>query len=290
MPESTAEIKLDDSMCTVRLDRLQFVADTWSDRLSEIPGFCVRGDRFVRPQTSVQTYRRVRNHKNSKTETTLDIQYQPRPPWLPPVKVTVTGDDRMGLRRWELQGIFEVFKDPRLLTVELALDFSKTSGVDRAFVLRHGVFGKSHLVGGRLFKDLRFGTRYSDTMIRAYDKVEIPAYRVEIELRRHRITNLADLPNLDALLSPARVSFARIDWTLLADHLSRKKLPVEKILTQVQSYAFSMHRALAFLRSEVGLHNVHRFLRPLEINDVIKEALVAWARMWRSRIKEGCFS
>lgn len=158
----------DGGLCTARLDRVQFLAETRRNRLPQIPGFYVERDSFVRACSAPPTYRRVRNCANPRSQTTLGIQYQPAPPWLAPIKATVIGDDYRGLQLSELEKIFKAFKNARLLTVELAWDFSVASGVDRAFVMRHAVCGKSKLAGGPLYKDLRFGTRHSRTMVRAY--------------------------------------------------------------------------------------------------------------------------
>jgi len=287
MPEKMLEIKPDSEICKARLDRVQIVADLRGIGLPDIAGFDVCRDSFVRPQTSIMTYRRVRNYENSKTKTTVDIQYQRVPPWLRAIKMTVIGDDFKGLQRRELEEICKAFKAPRLLTVEMAIDFSAASGVDRAFVLQHAVLGRSGHVGGRFYKSLRYGARHSQTMARAYEKPGISSYRIEIELhsswlRKQGLRNLADLSLLPPLLSPGRIQLVEIDWDLLAVHLSRKGLATESIVGEAQSRAYSIHRALNFLRNEVGLQNVRRFLRPLRINRTIRHALRTWAKSWRT--------
>jgi hypothetical protein len=288
MPEKMLEIKKPESeICKVRLDRLQIVADMRGNGLPGIPGFDVCRDSFVRPQTSITTYRRVRNYKNSKTRTTVDIQYQCVPPWLRAIKMTVIGDDLKGLQRLELEDICKAFKAPRVLTVEMAIDFSTASGVDRAFVLEHAILGRSGHVGGRFYKSLRYGTRHSQTMARAYEKPEISSYRIEIELhsswlRTQGLKTLEDLSKLPLLLSPGRIQLVEIDWDLLAVHLSRKGLGTENIVGEAQSRAYSIHRALDFLRNEVGLQNVRRFLRPLRMNRTVRHALRTWAKSWRT--------
>lgn len=281
------ESKPQGEICKARLDRAQIVADMRGNGLPEIPGFDVCRDSFVRPQTSIITYRRVRNYKNSKTKTTVDIQYQRVPPWLRAIKMTVIGDDLMGLRRCELEEICKAYKAPRVLTVELAIDFYATSGVDRAFVLEHAIFGRSGQVGGRLYKSLRYGTRHSQTMVRTYEKPEISSYRIEIELhsgwlRKQGLRNLTDLSELPVLLSPGRFQFVEIDWDLLAVHVSRKGLDADNLVGQAQSRAYSIQRALEFLRNEVGLQNVRRFLRPLQMNRTVRQALRTWAESWRT--------
>ena len=73
--------------------------------------------------------------------TSVYLQHQCKPPWLEPVKLTVVPTRSQGLKRGELDAIFGRFKCPRLLTVELALDFGEGSEADRSFVLRRGLFG-----------------------------------------------------------------------------------------------------------------------------------------------------
>lgn len=287
MPQKMHEIKPDHKICKARLDRVQIVADAPRNGLPEIAGFDVCRDSFVRPQTSITTYRRVRNCKNSKTKTAVDIQYQCVPPWLRAIKMTVIGDDLKGLQRRELEEICKAFRATRLLTVEMAIDFSAASGVDRSFVLRHALLGRSGHVGGRFYKSLRYGTRHSQTMARAYEKPEISSYRIEIELhsgwlRKQGLRNLVDLSELPVLLSPGRIQLVEIDWDLLTTHLSRKGLDAENIVGEAQSRAYSIDRALEFLRNEVGLQNVRRFLRPVRINRTIRDALRTWAKSWRT--------
>jgi hypothetical protein len=286
MPEKRLEVKWIDRSCNAGIDRVQFVARTWTKEIPEIPGFRVCRDSFVRPQTAIRTYPRVRNFKNPKTGTVIYAQYWAAPPWLEPVKLTVVGDDSKGLQRAELETVCRQFRWTRLLTVELAIDFAEASGVDRSFVLRHGLFGKSRLVGGRFFEDLRYGTRHSDTMVRAYKKPETESYRVEVELhspwlRRHGITQLRDLSKLPQLLCFSRINFVAIDWDALADHLRRKRYPASA-LNAARSQAYSIHRALSLLRGEMGLVNVRQFFRPLRINAVIKGQLEDWSNRWRN--------
>lgn len=289
MPETSKEIK--GWELTVRLHRVQSVASTFNKQLPPLPGFSICRDRFVRQQTKIRTYARVQSLKNVDTGTSVDLQYQCKPPWLEPVKLTVVPTRSQGLQRAELEEICGRFKCPRLLTVELALDFGEGSEVDRSFVLRHGLFGRSQPMGGRLFRDLRFGTRHSETMVRAYKRPETRSYRVEFELhsawlRRFGITQPSNLSKLSHLLCFSRINFVAIDWDALVDHLRRKGLPASA-LNSARSQAYSIHRALTVLRGEIGLVNVHRFLSPLRINTVIKRALEDWANRWRNSLGTG---
>lgn len=278
-------------LCVIRVDRAQVHAKTFAGQLPRIPHFQLIWDRFVRPQTSPQTYRRVRSLKNTTTDTTLWIQYWPILPGLRPAKLTLIANDRKGLRRPELEQVIRQFEEPRLLTVELAFDFSKASGVDRGFVLRHGVFGKSRIVGGGAHQNARLGGRDSDTMVRVYPKGETSSFRVEIELhsswlRRNNVIGVGDLPKLADLLLPKRLLFVQIDWESLSRHLARKGLPAAKLVSEAKLRSHSIHETMKFLRNEVGLCNVRRFLRPLRINRPIQRELQIWANGWRRSFKQ----
>jgi hypothetical protein len=270
----------------VRLDRVQIVARLKGQNLPQIPGFAVCRDSFVRQQTTIRTYERVRTFKNHKTGTTIDAQYRAAPPWLEPVKLNIVAADLKGLQRAELETICRQFSWTRLLTVELALDFEEGSEVDRSFVLAHGLFGKSTLIGGRYFRDLRYGTRHSETMVRAYNKPEIRSYRVELQLHsawlhRFGIAEPRHLSKLPAILCFDRIRFVEIDLEGLTEYLQRKGY-ADSAITKARSQTYSLHRTLNLLREQLGLVNLHRFLKPLPVNSVIKQQLELWATRWRN--------
>ena len=277
--------QLDEShLCTVRLDRLQFRARAYVLKLLLLSGFVRMRGHSVRAQTSVTTYRRVDTFLNQRTGTKVFLQREPACPWLWPLKATVVAEDRRGLCSVEAERIFSAFKPARLLLVELALDFTLPGGIDRAFVLRYGLFGKSRPIGGRLYKNLRYGSRFSGAITRAYEKPQTKAYRVEVQLQRTwlrawGIQQLGDLAKLPALIVPSRVRFVRIDWDALAKYLSRKEIAADPIVREAQTRG-SLHSALEYLRRDVGVANVHRFLRLLPINEEIRLALQMWARKW----------
>ncbi len=269
----------------VVIDRGQLLGWPSGDNIPPMSGFTVRRNMCVKPQTPLRTYRRVCILEHPQTRTQLFVQYRPTMPWLAPSKITVVANDRIGLDRKELCAIARAFEHVRLHLVEVSLDFTPASGVDRSFVLRHGRFGKSRRVTNRPFSDLRFGGRHSAKLIRCYSKPEINAYRVEVELhsnylRGHGLVNIWDLPRLAEVITPACISFVEIRWDSLTQHLLRRKLPADQIINEVQSRAHSLHRVLAYLRTQVGVANVHRFLRPLPINRIVTGALFAWARRW----------
>jgi len=70
-------------------------------------------------------------------------QYRPQAGWLAPWKVTLVGDDRTGLSRTEIEKILKHCPRYHFLIIEIAIDFDPVMGIDKNFVRKHGVFGKS---------------------------------------------------------------------------------------------------------------------------------------------------
>lgn len=273
-----------DAPCIVRLDRVQFIAWPSGSRLPNIRDFQNLGDHFVRSQTSIATYRRVRRLLNTRTGTQLWLQYWPAAPWLAPIKGTIVAEDKTGLQREELEMVASEFRTIRLLLVELAIDFGWASGVDDWYVRRHGLFGKSRPGGAH--KSMRYGTRKSAKMVRCYAKPEVQAYRVELELHSgwlysRGISQPGDLACLPPLLIPAHVRFVQLDHPSLKKHLKRAGLPVKDTLRLVRAHGASIHNALAWLRNGVGLQNVHRLLRSTSTTLVVRRAVREWAEKWR---------
>jgi len=81
-------------------------------------------------------------YKSTTDETKLFWQYQRLRGWLRPWKVTMVADDDRGLSAADVHMVLSRCRFYRFLLVELALDF-RSSAMDRDFVLRHGIFGKS---------------------------------------------------------------------------------------------------------------------------------------------------
>ncbi len=278
-------------LCQTRVDRVQFRARQMVLALLLKIGFVCTSNYFVRSLTSIKTYLRVMTFRRESTATKLFIQYEPACAWLWLCKGIVIPHDVAGTKQAELTEILHAFGGAQLLAVEVALDFTIGSGVDREFICRHGLFGKSHPVGNRVGDELRFGSRLSATMVRAYEKPEVQAYRLEPELRRiwlaaNGIEDIEDLKKLPTLLLPSRVTFVRINWEKLAKHLSRKGFSPERIIEEARARSSSIHAALQYLRWDIGVANVHRFLIPLPINRVMRKALVAWARRWAEEGKK----
>jgi hypothetical protein len=81
-------------------------------------------------------------YQSTTNATKVFWYYQRQRGWLRPWKVTLVADDKRGLRADDVHVAMRRCKFPRLLLVELALDFCP-SAMNHKFVCRHGIFGKS---------------------------------------------------------------------------------------------------------------------------------------------------
>jgi hypothetical protein len=279
------------STLTIRLDRLTAVS--WAkagQKLRRIPGFKVIRDHRLRPRDGLITYRRVRELRSLHFGTSVSWGYQPGPRWLSEWRITWHAPVGQGIVPSDVLRILKRCRYFRFLLVELAFDFSPASGVDQAFVRRHGKFGKSRRRfdrGGP--EQLRYGSRSSGKLIRAYQKQEVNAFRVEVEfhsrlLAKHKHPKaeknyrFIDVPSqLLPIDLRKHFRFVRVDWKALKRYLARRDGPQGMaIWRRARAKAqISLRSVTQFLRRK-GVINVHRFLKPLSINRMIDEALTTW--------------
>jgi hypothetical protein len=129
----------------VTLDRVQLVSGAPPSHKPplDLEGFAICRDTFVRCQTTASTYARSREYRSLEGDTKINWQYCRQKGWLAPWKISIAPDDKQGLTRDLLERVLRHCCDYRFITVEVAINFSSSSGINRRFVLRHGVFGKS---------------------------------------------------------------------------------------------------------------------------------------------------
>jgi hypothetical protein len=128
----------------VRLDRVQVLS--WAPpgrKPPKLKGYRIVRDYFVRCQTTTATYARMRWYRSTTDATQIFWQYQRRKGWLKPWKITLVADDNTGLTYEKLQSVLKHCRYHRFITVEMAIDFSPSLGIDKEFVRQHGLFGKS---------------------------------------------------------------------------------------------------------------------------------------------------
>jgi hypothetical protein len=271
--------------CQVRLDRLIFGATgRMSSELQKIAGFRVVEDFRAHRQGKIATYERVRKFRRVGSSSQIVCQYEPLVPWVDPCRITMIADDDRGLTPIEVEAVLVHCANHKVSLVELAIDFAEDAGVDRKFVLRHGVFGKSRRQPDPAGQgNLRYGTRASSRLVRAYLKPMVNCFRVELEthgqvLRRHFISQVAHLPRFASRLHPDHIRFVAFRWSKLGVYLKRRFGPAgQRIFEEVEMRAARSLRLATRFLSEQGVANAHRFFRPMPINDDIQAALDRWA-------------
>ncbi len=189
------------SLVSVTLDRVQIGAQPigTNERPPKLDGFRGVSDSFVRSQTTIRTWERLRRLVSNSSGAQVSWRYRPQVPWLPPWKITVIAGHGMGISNQDLEPILANCKAYRFLLVEIAFDFKLGAKVDRDFVRQHALFGRSRRRidrGGP--GQLRYGSRKSAKLVRCYFKPEVSAYRVELELhsqflKAHSISKFEDL-------------------------------------------------------------------------------------------------
>jgi hypothetical protein len=108
-----------------------------------LKGYKIVNDWFVRCQTTTATYARSRRYQSLTDDTKIFWQYQRQKGWLKPWKITLVADDATGLSYEQIQGVLKHCRYSRFLTIEIAVDFGPSAGINERFVRQYAVFGKS---------------------------------------------------------------------------------------------------------------------------------------------------
>ncbi len=129
----------------VRLDRVQITSWAQPDRKPplDLQGFAVTKDSFVRSETTTSTYARCRQYSSLTNGAKIYWQYSRQKGWLKPWKITIVADDKTGLSRDEIERVLRHCRSYQFLTVEIAIDFRPSTGVNKRFIRCHATFGKS---------------------------------------------------------------------------------------------------------------------------------------------------
>lgn len=269
---------------TVRLDRVRW--SCWARYESKVPqitGFRVASDFRINAADGAGVYERVRKLKSEDCDAKADWEYRRKTKWVRPQRVTLIADDKLGLTPTQVYEFFRRCHWGRLLIVEIAVDFAPDTGVDYAFVRRHGAFGKSRRRRDLEHRgELRYGDRKANKFVRVYDKEEVGAFRVELEihsglLRKLGIKKLQELGDTAFEIFPKHIRFVQFRWKVLRRYLTRRfgALQGGTIFETTRRKAKSLHAAMRFLRKK-GVHNPHRFVRSMRINEAVEEALIEW--------------
>jgi hypothetical protein len=128
----------------VRLDRVQILSSApTGQRPPSVKGFAVTRDSFVHCQTTTTTYARCRHYKSLTNDSKIYWQYKRQKGWLAPWKITMVADDKAGLSRDEIERVLKHCRSYQFLTVEIAVDFRPSTGINKQYIRRCAVFGKS---------------------------------------------------------------------------------------------------------------------------------------------------
>lgn len=128
----------------VRLDRVQLVSSAPpGQKLPQLEGYKIVRDCYVRCQTTTATYARIRYYQSLTNGSAISWQYNRLKGWLRPWKITIFADDESGLSYEEVANVLKHCPHYGFLTVEIAVDFCPSSGVNGGFIRQHAIFGKS---------------------------------------------------------------------------------------------------------------------------------------------------
>lgn len=279
---------MQNSICRAGLDRVQILATAKSQvRLPDFEGFRRLRDSFVRPQTKIKTYARAAEYTDIELGARVFLQHEPQLPTLPPFKATLVPNDQRLLGAEILERVADPFDSYRFSLLEIALDFSRASGINLAFVTRHTVFGKSQPASSRSYVGRAvYGGRKASKYVRCYRKTELDSFRIELEfhsawLRQSGVRELHDLTKMPNLVCPSHIRFVRIDLVRLREHLLRRGCDADKIIGRMMAHSYSIQQAMQFLRTSARVHNVHRFLLTTAPTHLVLLSLKAWARQFR---------
>jgi hypothetical protein len=275
------------SAINVRIDRVQIVSCApLSSKPPDLQGFAITRDSFVRCQTTTSTYARCRHYSSLTTDAKIYWQYCRQKGWLKPWKITMVADDKTGLSRDEIERVLNHCRRYQFLTVEIAIDFSVSTRVNRRFIRGHAVFGKSRRCVTKNDR-LRYGSRKSSKLVRCYEKPEVEAYRVELELhsgllRSHGIAGLEHLVHLPDVIRRKHLQFVDLDWNQLRLHLANKiGNRNDVVIAGARRRRTSILRVQRYLRRK-GVSNAHRFLVPHALNEDVRRALNEWTRKFNN--------
>lgn len=269
-------------------DRFQFTATSFrTDQARNIPGFVPTQPHLIRQRSDAwSAYSHVRPFRSQDGKTTVAVLSHPRKPWLEPFRPEIIPDDATGLLPRHVLPFWKLTSGQRIRLAEWAIDLPPTTQISGERVRRNGHFGKCRPLEERYFGYGAWGSRKGGKYIRSYYKYAIEAQRVEFELRQrflesHGIESLSDLWKLGEILPGAHIRFVRIDDSRVAQRLRNrsKKSKIPETLERLSELKPKLHDALAYLRGQ-GMLNVHRFLVPLKVNELVRDAAGKFSRDW----------
>jgi hypothetical protein len=275
----------------VRLDAIKVAASDFDKgKFRELEDYRLAYDYRLNGDPAKRLYDRARSYENTRMGMKVGVAYDPAHAWMPGCLVTMTPNDRTGMRRYELEELLAQLPNYRFLKIEVAHDFRVGSVVDAAFARKHLMIGKSRRNSEAGTAMLHFGARRSPVFARCYWKRPIKRYRVEIEyhrpwLAKNGIKTTDDFSRLPDLTARHHIAFYRINPLKLSSCLARLDVPVAPALREVIAREDDLHVALHYLRHDLGVVNALRVLAPLKTNIRVERALREWAQDWMGQEK-----
>jgi len=198
-------------------------------------------------------------------------------------------EDQRGLQFADVCAVLELLPDVRVGLVEIAWDFSPDSVVDGAFIRKHALFGKSRR---RRVAEIRgydsWGSRRGrQKFVRSYDKPEIRAHRLEIQLlagllEKLGISDIFDFQQLTQLL-PDHVVFAKFDEQSVIARLRNNRFSATKtihLIEKLHDHSDDLYAQCHILHRFARMTNIRRAMLPLRENKLLERALRDWLTKW----------
>ena len=240
-------------------------------------------------QQSFQPYGHVQWFESTTSRMKFYAESSPTNGYVAAASATLIADDQTGLLPDEVAPILSVIRKPHLTMVELAIDFSPLTRVNRRFVRRYGLFGKLH-------RDLEtnnpigdwWGARRGAKRVKSYFKDEVGGHRVESVLRSRflnhcGIRSVRDFPRLVQLLPQHHIWFARLDEQRLIKRLRANRVSASETIRavrRVHELENDLGNVLEYLRGSLAMKNTRRLLVPLRQNRLVRDALREWGALW----------
>jgi Flp pilus assembly protein TadD len=164
--------------------------------------------------------------KGKTSDMKVCVEHVPSHGWLPEYAVTFFADDRSGLVREKILSVLEVMPPAALRKVEIAIDFAMVTPVDRNYVVRHGIFGKSKRDQKAVNADGDWwGSRRGGKRVVSYRKDAVAAQRLEFKfrgrfLKQHGISDVLNFGTFAQVLPGHHIHFAHLDEQKLITRLS----------------------------------------------------------------------
>jgi hypothetical protein len=268
----------------VRLDAMKLAATRFDRELFDGLEDCrLEYDYRIKGNPEQRLYNRARSYFDAKNAMRIGVAYSPMHSYMPACLVTLSPNDKSGMRRYPLEQMTRL-PGCRFLKIEVAHDFCADSIVDAAFARKHLIVGKSRRTRADAAM-MQFGARRSPVYARCYWKASIKCYRIEIEyhrewLKKHGIATTSDFCKLPDLTARHHIAFYRLEPLKLSACLARLGIPVAPALRKIIEREADLYAALDYMRREFGIVNALRVLTPLKTNTRVEQALRKWARDW----------